>query len=67
MNFRDLQQQSEKEIRNLLLEYRNKLFNLKVDLGQGQIKNSSEIRKTRRYIARILTILNSRSQVSHVK
>lgn len=63
MNFKELKQKSDKELRNLLLEYHNKLFNLKINLDQGQVKNSSDILKTRRDIARILTILNSSSPI----
>ncbi len=42
-----------------LQELRDKLWQLRVDLKSGKIKNVREIRSTRKDIARILTKMNS--------
>lgn len=53
-----LQSQPEGELRKSLLEHRDRLWNLKADLAAGKVKNVKEIKKVKRAIARILTILN---------
>ncbi len=44
------------EIQKNLLDYREKLRKLKFDLSQGKVKNISEIKETKKVIARILTL-----------
>lgn len=50
------------EIQKELIGYREKLRKLKFDLSQGKVKNISEIKKTKKAIARILTILNKQHE-----
>ena len=45
------------ELKKLLKDDQEKLWQLKIDLASGKIKNVKEIRQTRRNIARILTLL----------
>ncbi|MFH1346772.1 MAG: 50S ribosomal protein L29 [Spirochaetota bacterium] len=42
-----------------LVDYREKLRKFKFDLSQGKVKNIKEIKKTKKAMARILTIINS--------
>lgn len=60
MKYKELKQKPEKELRNLLQGYRSKLFELKINLSQGQVKNTAEVKKIKGVIARILTVLNSK-------
>ena len=57
MKAKELKQKSKKELERLLLSDREKLRQLKFDLSAGKVKNVREIRKIKKDIARILTIL----------
>jgi ribosomal protein L29 len=57
MKINELRQKSEKELKGLLEQDREKLRQLRFDLASGKVKNVREIRSKRRDIARILTIL----------
>ena len=50
------------ELNTLLLDLRRKQFNMRMQGGSGQPARASEIRETRRDIARIKTIINQRGQ-----
>jgi len=60
MKASELRQKTEKELQRLLTEKRDKLRELRFDLVSGKVKNVGEIRKIRRNIARILTIINEK-------
>ncbi|MEK7144051.1 MAG: 50S ribosomal protein L29 [Patescibacteria group bacterium] len=47
------------ELSKNLSDYREKLRELNFDLAAGKVKNISEIKETKKTIARILTIMNS--------
>lgn len=57
MNAKELKQKNEKELQRLLQEDSEKLRQLKFDLSAGKVKNVREIRKIKKDIARILTVL----------
>ena len=57
MKTRDLQQKSKSELQKTLSDNREKLRQLRFDLSAGKVKNVREIRKIKKDIARILTIL----------
>ena len=57
MKAKEIRQKSKKELERLVLENREKLRQLKFDLSAGKVKNVREIRKIKKDIARILTIL----------
>lgn len=59
MKIKELRQKTEKELRNLLNENRNKLGQLRFDLASKKLKNVREVRGLRRDIAKILTIFNN--------
>ena len=57
MKISELQQKSEKELIKVLEDDQKKLRQLRFDLAAGKVKNVRLIRKTRKEIARILTLL----------
>lgn len=57
MKIKEIAKKSEKELKRMLLEKRERLRNLSFDSAQGKIKNTSQIGKIKKDIARILTIL----------
>lgn len=65
MKTRDLQQFKDKstpELHKNLADFRERLRKLKFDLSQGKVKNIAEIKDIKKNIARMLTILNKRSE-----
>jgi large subunit ribosomal protein L29 len=58
---KELRQKSIDELKNIVFEKREKLRQLRFDLAAGKVKNVREIRKIRRDIARILTVLKEKS------
>jgi large subunit ribosomal protein L29 len=63
LEFEKLKQATISELQKLLQEKREKLERLRFDLAVGKVKNISEIRKTRKDIARILTLINEKSRL----
>ena len=57
MTTTDLRQKSKKELEIFLKEEREKLRQLRFDLAAGKVKNVKGVRKIRKEIARILTLL----------
>ena len=57
MNVEDIRAKTEDELKALLLDLRKNQFNARFQKTQGTLENTSEIRKTRRTIARVKTIL----------
>lgn len=60
MKAEDLKTKTPDELKKLLLEQKKAQFNLRFQQGGGQLDNTSEVRKTRRTIARIKTLLNAK-------
>ena len=60
MKAQDLQKKTEKELIKMTVDSKTKLQQLRFDLPSGKIKNVREIRKLRREIARIATLLTQR-------
>lgn len=60
MKAEDLKTKTVDELQKLLLDTRKGQFNLRFQRTNGQMENTSEIRKTRRTIARIKTFLNAK-------
>jgi large subunit ribosomal protein L29 len=52
-----------KELRQMTQE----LFNLRFQLGTGRLENPMQIRKTKRTIAQVKTILREVEQAGHAK
>ncbi len=60
MKARDLRELSNDELIARVQEWKRKLLNLRFQLASGQLTNTAEIQKTKRDIARALTILRER-------
>lgn len=60
MKIKDIRQKSIDELRQLLKESRLKLGSMYFDKVSKPLKDNQEIKKTRRLIARILTIMSER-------
>jgi len=58
MTIKELHEKNKEELARLLSEKREVLRKLRFDVASKQIKNNREIRKTRKDIARILTLIN---------
>ncbi len=59
MKIKELREKNKSELEKMLREMKSKLFELTINLSYGQVKNTSELRKTKKDIARVLTIFNS--------
>lgn len=57
MNLVELQQKSKAELGKLLKDNRERLRTLRFDLSAGKVKNVREVRKIKKEISRILTLL----------
>ncbi|TSC74785.1 MAG: hypothetical protein G01um101430_779 [Parcubacteria group bacterium Gr01-1014_30] len=57
MKISELRQKTKAELQKLLSDNREKLRQLRFDLASGKIKNVREIRKTKKEIAQILTLM----------
>ncbi len=58
MKASELRQKSKEELNTLLLEKSREQFNLRMQKGVGQLSKPDQMKKVRRDIARIHTILN---------
>lgn len=60
MNARELRELSTDELRTRVREGKKKLFTLRFQLASGRLTNTAEIGKTKRDVARALTVLKER-------
>ncbi len=60
MKARELRELSADELRARVREGKKKLFTLRFQLASGRLTNTAEIAKTKREIARVLTVLRER-------
>jgi len=58
MKIKELRQKNEKELKELLIQNRHKLGQIKFEISSQKVNNFKEISDLRRTIARIMTILN---------
>ncbi|MFH1610828.1 MAG: 50S ribosomal protein L29 [Patescibacteria group bacterium] len=58
MKIKELQNKSEEALKTMLKDLRDKLRDLNFKVSQKQLKNIRDVRKTKKSIAQILTILN---------
>ncbi len=64
MKIKELREKSQTELEKILQDNREKLRQLRFDLVSGKVKNVREIRKIKKDIARILTLLNEQRTMS---
>lgn len=57
MRIQELRQKSKTELQKMLQDSRERLRQLRFDLAAGKVKNVREIRKIKKEIAKILTLL----------
>jgi len=57
MKVTELRQKSKDELGTLLLDLSRERFNLKMQKGTGQLSKTDQVKKVRRNIARIQTVL----------
>ena len=57
MRVGELRQKTKLELQKILRDSREKLRQLRFDLSSGKVKNVREVRKIKKDIAKILTIL----------
>jgi large subunit ribosomal protein L29 len=58
MKASELRQKSKDELGSMLLDLSRERFNLKMQKGTGQLSKPDQVKKVRRDVARIHTILN---------
>ncbi|MEI6066248.1 MAG: 50S ribosomal protein L29 [Methylococcaceae bacterium] len=58
MKASELRQKSKDELGTMLLDLSRERFNLKMQKGTGQLSKPDQVKKVRRDVARIHTILN---------
>lgn len=59
MEFKELKNLPKSELEKLLAQNRDKIKELRFNLAFGKVKDISEIKKTKKTIAQILTLLNT--------
>ena len=64
MKASELREKSAEELQALLVEELRGQYNLRMRKGTGQLDRPSEVKKTRRNIARINTIINEKKIAS---
>lgn len=60
MKARELRELSAEELHARVREGKKKLFTLRFQLASGRLTNTAEIEKTKREVARALTVLRER-------
>lgn len=56
----DVRAKSEDELKEQLIDLRKEAFNLRFQAASGQLENTARVRKVKRGIARIKTIIGER-------
>jgi ribosomal protein L29 len=67
MDFKDIQNKSEKDLHDLLIEKRNDVRDFRFRASEGQLKNVRGIREAKKTIAHILTELKNRATLAPQK
>lgn len=62
MDIAELRQKSKEELKEMVKEWQEKLRQLQFDLKAGKLKNVKDIKKTKKEIARMLTLINSNNK-----
>lgn len=57
---KDIFTKTDKELKKLLMDAKDNLFNLRIDLSQNKLKNTTSIMLKRKEIALILTALRQK-------
>lgn len=65
MNATELRNKNNSELSSLLIELKKEQFNLKMQKGTGQLAKPDQVKKVRRDIARVHTIINELTRAQH--
>ncbi len=60
MDFKDLQNKNERDLHELLSEKRKELREMNFKINEKQLKNLAGVKKVKKTVARILTLLNKK-------
>lgn len=58
MKASEIQEKSEQELRDILVDLRKRQFELRMQMGTGQLTEPHQLRLVRRDIARVKTVMN---------
>ena len=61
MRAKEMRERSDEELMKMLSDAKGELFNLRLKNATHQLDNTGELKKNRREVARIKTILNERA------
>ncbi|MDO8495904.1 MAG: 50S ribosomal protein L29 [bacterium] len=61
MHINELKNKSKDELNQLLVDLKAKILKLNFDLADNKVKDVSQVKKTKKDIARVLTLLKSQS------
>ena len=64
MRAKEMRERSDEELMKMLNDTKGELFNLRLKNATHQLDNTGELKKNRREVARIKTILNERASSS---
>lgn len=67
MDLKELRQLSSDELAEKAKQLAQELFNLRFQLGTGRLENPMQIRKTKRSIAQVKTVLREVEKTVHKK
>jgi large subunit ribosomal protein L29 len=62
MKAAELRELSSEELQQKMLEFKRKLFNLRFQKVGGELDNTAELAKTRRDIARVMTMVREKAR-----
>ncbi len=62
MKIKEIRQKSDKELKETLINLKDKLRELRFNLAGGKVKNIKEIHHTKKTIARVLTLIKINEQ-----
>ena len=62
MNMAELRGKSEKELRDMVIQLKEKQRDLRFQLAAGKIKNVREIRTTKKDVAQVLSVVKEKKQ-----
>jgi large subunit ribosomal protein L29 len=65
MKASELRQKSKDELQTLLSELSREQFNLRIQKGTGQLAKPDQVKKVRREVARVQTIMNEMTSNAH--
>lgn len=61
-NIKDMRAKTNDELKEMLLQLKKEQFNFRFQQAGGQLSNTSQVKKVRRDVARIKTLLTERKE-----